>query len=109
MASLKGVTDRTDNLLVSLSTVTTNTGTRIDQTFETVGKTLDSFGKTLDSLGKTAQTMNRLTASQQYALTELIQNLRTTSTTLNQLITDVQANPASLIVGQPPARLPETK
>ena len=109
MASLKSVTDRTDNLLVSLSSVTTNTGTRIDQTFDTVGKTLDSFGKTLDSLGTTAQTMNRLTASQQYALTELIQNLRTTSTTLNQLITDVQANPASLIVGQPPAPLPETK
>jgi hypothetical protein len=53
--------------------------------------------------------MNRLTASQQYALTELIQNLRTTSTTLNQLITELQANPASLIVGQPPAPLPETK
>jgi ABC-type transporter Mla subunit MlaD len=109
MASLKGVTDRTDTLLVSLSTVTTNTGTRIDETFDMVGKTLDSFGKTLDSLGKTAQTMNRLTASQQYALTELIQNLRTTSTTLNQLITDVQANPASLIVGQPPVPLRETK
>ena len=109
MAALKGVTDRTDTLLVSLSTVTTNTGTHIDQTFDTVGKTLDSFGKTLDSLGATAQTMNRLTASQQYALTELIQNLRTTSTTLNQLITDVQANPASLIVGQPPVPLPETK
>lgn len=102
MTSLKGVTDRTDNLLVSLSSVTTNTGTRIDQTFDSVGKTLDSFGKT-------AQTMNRLTASQQYALTELIQNLRTTSITLNQLITDVQANPASLIVGQPPVPLPETK
>ncbi len=102
MTSLKGVTDRTDNLLVSLSSVTTNTGTRIDQTFDSVEKTLDSFGKT-------AQTMNRLTASQQYALTELIQNLRTTSTTLNQLITDVQANPASLIVGQPPVPLPETK
>jgi len=102
MTSLKGVTDRTDNLLVSLSAVTTNTGTRIDQTFDRVEKTLDSFGKT-------AQTMNRLTASQQYALTELIQNLRATSTTLNQLITDVQANPASLIVGQPPVPLPETK
>lgn len=102
MTSLKGVTDRTDNLLASLNTVTTNTGTRIDETFDMLGKTIDSFGKT-------AQTMNRLTASQQYALTELIQNLRTTSTTLNQLITDVQANPASLIVGQPPAPLPETK
>ncbi|MEI6647027.1 MAG: MlaD family protein [bacterium] len=102
MTSLKGVTDRTDTLLVSLTAVTTNTGTRIDQTFDQVGKTLDSFGKT-------AQTMNRLTASQQYALTELIQNLRSTSITLNQLITDVQANPASLIVGQPPVPLPETK
>lgn len=102
MTSLKGVTDRTDNLLISLTSVTTNTGMRMDQTFDRVGKTLDSFGQT-------AQTMNRLTASQQYALTELIQNLRTTSTTLNQLITDVQANPASLIVGQPPVSLPETK
>ena len=102
MTSLKGVTDRTDTLLISLSAVTTNTGIRMDQTFDRVGKTLDSFGQT-------AQTMNRLTASQQYALTELIQNLRTTSITLNQLITDVQANPASLIVGQPPVSLPETK
>lgn len=109
IASLRSVADRTDHLLVSLSTVTTNTGTHIDQTFNTVEKTLDSFGKTLDSFSKTAQTMNRLTASQQYALTELIQNLRTTSTTLNQFITDLQANPASLIVGQPPAPLPETK
>jgi paraquat-inducible protein B len=109
MTSFKGVTDRADTLLVSLSTVTTNTGTRIEQTFDTVEKTLAAFDRTLDSVGKTAQTMNRLTASQQYALTELIQNLRTTSTTLNQLITELQANPASLIVGQPPAPLPETK
>lgn len=109
ITSLKSVANRTDHLLVSLSTVTTNTGAHIDETFNTVEKTLDTFGKTLDSFSKTAQTMNRLTASQQYAVTELIQNLRTTSTTLNQLITDLQANPASLIVGQPPAPLPETK
>jgi len=109
ITSLKSVANRTDNLLVSLSSVTTNTGAHIDQTFLTVEKTLDTFGKTLDSFSKTAQTMNRLTASQQYAVTELIQNLRTTSTTLNQLITDLQANPASLIVGQPPPPLPETK
>lgn len=109
IASLRSAADRTDHLVLSLSTVTTNTGTHIDQTFNTLQKTLDTFGKTLDSFSKTAQTINRLTASQQYALTELIQNLRTTSTTLHQLITDLQANPASLILGQPPAPLPETQ
>lgn len=109
LLSLKGVTDHADQLVVSLSTVTTNTGARIDQTFDNVAKTLNTMDSTLVSFSKTAQTMNRLTASQQYALTELIQNLRTTSTTLNQLISDLQANPASLIVGQPPKPLAETK
>lgn len=109
ITSLKSVANRTDQLLVSLSAVTTKTGAHIDKTFASVDKTMATFDQTLNAFSTTAQTMNRLTASQQYALTELIQNLRTTSITLNQLISDVQANPASLLVGQPPAPLPETK
>jgi len=92
--SFKGVADRAAQLSDSLSAIATNTGAHVDQTFAT--------------LNQTAQTLNRITGTHQYAFAELIQNLRATSESLNQLISDLQVNPAALIFGHPPVPLPET-
>ena len=92
--SFMGVAEHVTQLSDSLATVATNTGTHIDQTFT--------------ALTQTAQTLNRMTGAQQHSIEEFVQNLRTTSESLSQLISDLQVNPASLIFGHPPAPLPET-
>ena len=94
VTSFKGVADRATQLSDSLSTVATNTGAHIDQTF--------------NALTQTAQTLNRMTGAHQHSLAELVQNLRATSESLTQLVSDLQANPAALIFGHPPAPMPET-
>jgi len=66
-------------------------------------------GQTIAAINQTAQTLNRTTLSQQDALAELIQNLRSASTGLNQIISDLQANPSALLFSKPPEPLPETR
>ena len=94
-ASFKGAADHAAQLSDALATVATNAGAQA--------------GQTLATLTQTAQTLNRITGAQQYSLDELIQNLRATSESLSQLIAGLQANPAALIFGPPPAPLPETE
>lgn len=93
-SSFMGVAGRAAQLSDSLSVIATNTGAHIDQTFA--------------ALDQTAQTLNRVTGAHQHAFAELIQNLRAMSESLNQLVTDLQANPAALIFGHPPVPLHET-
>jgi len=93
-ASFKAAADHAVQLTGSLSALATNTGAQVDQTLAT--------------LNQTAQTLNRITGTQQHTFAELIQNLRATSESLNQLISGLNVNPAALIFGHPPPQLPET-
>ncbi|MCL2105221.1 MAG: MlaD family protein, partial [Kiritimatiellaeota bacterium] len=79
-----------------------------DQAAHVVAATGARADQTLLTLGQAAQTLNRVTGANQHALAELVQNLRATSESLSQLIAELQANPAALIFGHPPAPLPET-
>ncbi|MCL1920940.1 MAG: MlaD family protein [Kiritimatiellaeota bacterium] len=92
--SFAGVAEHTTQLTDTLAAVATNAGARADQTFT--------------ALAQTAQTLNRITGAHQHSLAEFVQNLRAASESLSQLISELQANPAALIFGHPPAPLPET-
>jgi len=102
LASIRRITEQVDSqiepLVASFKGVmatATNTGSQVSET--------------LTTLNQTAQTLNRITGTQQHAFADLVQNLRATSESLSQLVADLQANPAALIFGQPPAPLPETQ
>ncbi len=93
-ASVRSVSDRAALLADTLTGLTTNAGGRVEQT--------------VDTLSQTAQTLNRTAASQQNALAELIQHLRSASAGLNQIIAELRANPSALLFSRPPEPLPET-
>ena len=95
VTSVRSVSERAAVLADALTGVTTNAGGRVEQTVTT--------------LNQTAQTLNRTAASQQNALADLIQNLRSASAGLDQIIVDLRANPSALLFSRPPEPLPETK
>ncbi len=93
--SLQELTSRAGSLVGEISSLMTNNSSRVEQT--------------VASLNQTAQTLNHTALSQQGSLSELLQNLRSASTGLDRIVSDLSANPAALLFGQPPAPLPETK
>jgi methyl-accepting chemotaxis protein len=101
VVSVHTLSDRASLLADTLTRVTTNTGDRAEQT-------LSTLSQTLSTLNQTAQTLNRTATSQQTALADLIQNLRSASAGLDRSITELRANPSALLFGRPPEPLPET-
>ena len=123
IASAPGMQKLPDDLaatLASLRSVTASLDRQLGPTLSDIQKTVNSLDTvvtnagahadtTLASFSQTAQTINRTAGSQQHAIAELVQNLRTASSSLNKLIDGLSANPSSLLYGRPPAPLPETK
>lgn len=95
VTSVRSVSDRAAVLADKLTGVTTNAGGRVELTVAT--------------LNQTAQTLNRTAASQQNALADLIQHLRSASAGLDQIIGELRANPSALLFSRPPEPLPETR
>jgi ABC-type transporter Mla subunit MlaD len=93
--SVRSVTENANRLAEALTGIATNAGGQVQQTAA--------------ALNQTAQTLNRTAVSQQDALSELIQNLRGASTSLNQFVSDLRANPSALLFSRPPEPLPETQ
>ena len=93
--SVQSVAERANFLVETLNGVATNSGGQVEQT--------------VTALNQTAQALNRTALSQQNALAELIQNLRNASASLDQIVSDVRANPSTLLFSTPPAPLPETR
>jgi len=93
--SIQSVSDRANSLADTLSGIATHSSNQVEQT--------------VLALNQTAQTMNRATQSHQEELAELIQNLRSASSGLDAIISDLRANPAALLFSTPPSPLPETK
>lgn len=95
VSSVRAVAERANLLADTLTGISTNAGGQVEQTAA--------------ALNQTAQTLNRTAVSQQDALAELIQNLRSASTGLDELVSDLRANPSALLFSRPPEPLPETK
>lgn len=93
--SLQDLAARANALVDTFNSLVTNNGARVEQT--------------VASLNQTAQTLNRTAATQQGSLADLLQNLRIASSGLERVVSDLSANPAALLFGQPPEPLPETK
>jgi ABC-type transporter Mla subunit MlaD len=93
-ASVRSAADRADRLVGTLTGVATNAGGQVEQT--------------VAALNQTAQTLNRTALSQQDALAELLASLRSASTGLDQLVSELRANPSALLFSRPPNPLPET-
>lgn len=93
--SLRDLAARANVLVETFSSLVTNNGARVEQT--------------VASLSQTAQTLNRTAVTQQGSLADLLQNLRDASSGLERVVSDLSANPAALLFGQPPEPLPETK
>jgi len=93
--SVQSVAERAHFLADNLNDIATNAGGQVEQT--------------VAALNQTAQALNRTTLSQQNALAELIQNLRSASAGLDQVVSDLRANPSALLFSTPPEPLPETR
>jgi ABC-type transporter Mla subunit MlaD len=93
--SVHTVTEHATALADALTGVTTNASGQVQQT--------------VSALNQTAQTLNRTAVSQQNTLAELIQNLHSASVGLDQIISELRANPSALLFSTPPQPLPETR
>lgn len=94
-AQLGPVLKSIETTSTSVAHVATNTSTQAEAT--------------LVHMTQAIQAINRTTLAQQNAIGEMIQNLRSASASINQLISELSANPGSLLYGQPPAPLKETR
>ena len=93
--SIQSVSERANVLADTLTGIATHSGGQVEQT--------------VTALNHTAQTLNRTTLSQQNAVAELIENLRSASAGLKLIVSDLQANPSALLFSAPPKPLPETR
>ncbi|HRR32997.1 MAG TPA: MlaD family protein [Kiritimatiellia bacterium] len=101
-ASLRQVADRADGVL-------DRAGGLVDSAGGLLATNGAVIGQMVGSLNQTAQTLNRTALTQQGALGELVQSLRTAAEGLERLVGELSANPGALLFGQPPQPLPETK
>lgn len=93
LQSAQTLAERANQLAANVNVVATNSAGPLAQT--------------VTALNQTAQTMNHTAQSQRNALAELIQNLRSASSGLDAIVSELRANPSSLLYGTPPAPLPE--
>lgn len=94
-AQLGPVLKSIETTSTSVAHVATNTSTHAEAT--------------LVHMTQAIQAINRTTLAQQSAIGEIIQNLRSASASMNQLVSELSANPGSILYGQPPAPLKETR
>jgi ABC-type transporter Mla subunit MlaD len=65
------------------------------------------IGQTVTLLGSTAQSLNRTAQTQQGAVNDVLENIKSASENLNRVLKEFSENPAVLLYGQPPKPLPE--
>jgi ABC-type transporter Mla subunit MlaD len=103
----EGVEAQIRPLAQNLNGLAARAGTLVEAFNGLVATNGAAVGQAVGALNQTAQTLNRTALAQEGALNDLVQSLRSAAAGLERVLTELGANPAALLFGQPPPPLKE--
>ena len=101
--------DRLNNAVTNAAALVASASDVVSDVGGLVSSNRVGITETVGALGNSVQALNRTVQTQQTAVQGVLRNLQDTFEQVNQTMKELNANPAALIFGQPPAPLPENE